>query len=100
MYPRCPICFNNTNKMVSCFSGCTLDCCLSCFCKIIKLNEVDRVQFDCPQCRGSSIQSRDRRFDNFIKNNNFLKTLPYASPIFRYAFDGKNFDPMTIFETK
>lgn len=70
MYPACPICMNHSNKMVSCFSGCSFDCCLQCFNKILKLNEVERVQFNCPQCRGTSIQSRDRTFDNFIRNNN------------------------------
>lgn len=70
MYPACPICMNHSNKMVSCFSGCSFDCCLQCFNKILKLNEVDLVEYCCPQCRRPSIQSRDRRFDNFIRNNN------------------------------
>lgn len=67
MQPVCPICIDHSNKMVMCFSGCSFECCISCFCKILKLNEV--VQFTCPQCRGVSIQARDRRFSNFIRNN-------------------------------
>lgn len=71
MRPACPICMDgSSNKMISCFSGCSFDCCLQCFNKILKLNELDLVEFSCPQCRRVSVKGVDRRFSNFIKNNN------------------------------
>ena len=71
MRPACPICMDSSsNKFVSCFNKCSFECCLRCFNKILKLNELDLVEFSCPQCRGVSVKGVDRRFSNFIKNNN------------------------------
>lgn len=71
MRPACPICMDgSSNKMISCFNNCSFECCLQCFNKILKLNELDLVEFSCPQCRGVSVKNADRRFSNFIKNNN------------------------------
>lgn len=66
--PECPICFNQSNRQVTCFSRCSFRCCVNCFANTLKYTH--RVEHTCPQCRGLSVKGTDRRFTNFINNHN------------------------------
>lgn len=70
---ECPICFSSSGRFVSCFGKCHFECCLTCFTKILKLNSIDCIEYNCPNCRHQSIKNRDRRFTNFINHNNKIQ---------------------------
>jgi hypothetical protein len=65
----CNICYNDISYGVRCFGKCNIVICHNCFVKLLKINICDSIEFNCPQCRHTSIKNKDERFTKFINKN-------------------------------
>ena len=66
---ECCVCFNGYKNGVRCFGSCSLEVCIGCFNKILKVNVVDDIEYSCPACRNTCIKNLDKRFSKFLNNN-------------------------------
>jgi hypothetical protein len=65
----CNICYNDISYSVSCFGKCKIVVCHNCFVKLLKLNLSDTIEYNCPQCRHTSIKNKDAQFTKSINEN-------------------------------
>ena len=73
---ECNVCYSDICYEINCFEKCNFVICHNCFLNILKLNDLDCVEYCCPQCRHTSIKNNDKRFTRFINNNKkFLKKI-------------------------
>jgi len=63
------VCFEGYKNGVKCFGSCSLEICLSCFNKILNINEVQDICMICPQCRHLSVKGLDNKFSKYVSNN-------------------------------
>ena len=66
---ECSVCFEGYKNGVKCFGKCSLEICLSCFNKILNINEVQDICMICPQCRHLSVKGLDNKFSKYVSNN-------------------------------
>ena len=66
---ECSVCFEGYKNGVRCFGKCSLEICLSCFNKILNINEVQDICMICPQCRHLSVKGLDNKFSKYVSNN-------------------------------
>ena len=66
---ECSVCFEGYKNGVRCFGKCSLEICLSCFYKILNINEVQDIYMICPQCRHLSVKGLDNKFSKYVSNN-------------------------------
>ena len=75
---ECSVCFEGYKNGVRCFGKCSLEICLSCFNKILNINEVQDICMICPQCRHLSVKGLDNKFSKYVSNNKkCLKRIVY-----------------------
>lgn len=66
---ECMICYNDISYGIHCFEKCSFVVCHICFLNMIKLNNLDCVEYCCPMCRNTSVKNKDKLFTRFINNN-------------------------------
>lgn len=59
---ECNICYENKRSVVRCFHKCSAVVCVSCFKKLIELNQANEVSYVCPICREPSIRHQNKKF--------------------------------------
>ena len=64
----CDICYDGRG-VVGCFGGCSLNICLDCFNRLLKINIVGDIEYSCPQCRCISRKNLDTHFTDFVNGS-------------------------------
>lgn len=59
---ECNICYENKRSVVRCFHKCSAVVCVSCFKKLIEMNQANEISYVCPICREESIRHKNKKF--------------------------------------
>lgn len=66
---ECNVCYTDISYGIKCFERCSFIVCHNCFPNLLKLNNLDCVEYSCPMCRNTFVKNRDKRFARFLNNN-------------------------------